>query len=94
MSPYHGYPFGKVKVERGLFAQVRPWHLIEALMEHATHAGRVVTRREADGVLGLLCEGGSYTSRFHGRPGVRFTITTTLKPRLTTVSLHTAGRRP
>ena len=49
MSPYHGYPFGPVKVLRGLFTKVRPWHLIEALLEHATHAGRVVTRREAAG---------------------------------------------
>lgn len=89
MSPYHGYPFGRVKVERGLFAQVRPWQIIEALMEHCTHAGRPLTSREAANVLKLLCQSGRYTSRFQGRHGVQFTITTTLEPRLTTVSLVT-----
>ncbi len=95
MSPYHGYPFGKVKLERGLYQNVLPWHIIEALMEHACHAGRPVTNREADGVLGLLSAiTGNYTSRFSLGNHQELVVETTFKPRVTFVTLQTAGGHP
>lgn len=94
MNPYHGYPFGPVKLARELQRQVLPWRIIEVLVEHATHAGRSVTRREADDVLQMLCLNGTYTTCWPGGEGRTLVVTTTLLPRLTQVTLQPEGGRP
>lgn len=90
MNPFDGYPFGPVKVRQDARTQARPWTIIEALVDHATWAGRPVTRRNADSVLALLTQAGSHETRHPLGARRELVVTTTAEPRVTWVTVQPA----